>query len=272
VTNSEAEPLEVEGARAKAERLWLDYAWTVVSMRTHAPKHYERCFQLHRKKGTEHHVEAGRLRWPGAVGSAWEPGQGVLFVGSVHSRFFKGRRGEIDHDLEDRLAQANKDWLTSGRSPSHDALYLHETQAVYERGVTLWPRGELAESLMQQLGDGPADLAWVNLARCQSMPREESEYRMQQECERAYPLADVVTALRPAAILIAGITCVERPSKEVGRTLPASGLVLYGRGCAPAVFAFSGFSGKDAKGRESEVWLPDAVAEVHSRRGSGVER
>lgn len=105
-------------------------------MRNLQPDHYEHCAELHPNKGPSGHAAQGKLRWPGAVGSRWETGRGVLFIGSVHTHFHKGTGGRVDPGLTADLVEANEAWRDAGRSASADAAYLRRTSQAYEKGTT----------------------------------------------------------------------------------------------------------------------------------------
>ncbi len=47
--------------REEALTRWLDYAWNVVAMSETDPGHYDHCFRLHPREGTDEHLEQGRL-------------------------------------------------------------------------------------------------------------------------------------------------------------------------------------------------------------------
>ena len=72
------------------EQAWLDWAHPIVRIAWDDPEHLAWCRARlgsaeYLRNETADPASDPTLRWPGYVGSDWQPGHGVLFVGSVHS-------------------------------------------------------------------------------------------------------------------------------------------------------------------------------------------
>lgn len=257
--------IDPDGARRRA---WLDYAWRVVDAER-SSAHYMDCERI-RGVVDERVAGDGRLRWPGSVNSAFRPEHGVLFVGSVHREFHIGHGGKEDsllREQERRLVTANQTWRDTGRSSASDDIYLAATASAYEISIPRWPRGDIVLSLLGQFGDEVAQTAWVNLARCQAPPSFADEASLRASCQRpdAFPLSEVIDALRPIAVFVAVLGTVDRTTRR-GIERQGDGTVLTGRDWSPEVFVFDGRQRTDRRHRKFEVWSNEAAGRISTRR------
>ena len=249
---------------------WLDWAFPIVQMASNNPEHLlwcEKALGLARYPKSPQDPASGdpTLRWPGYVGSRWRPGNGILFVGSVHSDFSKDgrRKGKPDRQATvQKLADANARWRDSARDGRSDDLrYLTHTRDAYVALIPGWTRDGAFAMVRDELGDSLDEVAWTNLAHCRAKPRSgTNEYRLQKECSGAtgaYPIGDLLTALRPLAVL----ACIAPLEKDHGKSF----LFEARDGSRPEVWCFRGDNGK-RQGQDPSQWVPEVARRIRSLR------
>lgn len=251
---------------------WLSWARPIVRMAIDDEAHFEWCESaLGRARYLPHpHDPAASdptLRWPGYVGRKWKPGSGILFVGSVHSDFTKdgGRAGDPERRaIVQRLSEANARWREGvDPRPADDLHYLNETRDAYAALIPGWTRDGAFAEVRAAIGDAIDEVAWTNLAHCRSRPRTPGtdEYLLQRTCSGsagAYPIGDLLSALRPLAVL----ACVAPLEGE-----------RHGRhfrfetsdGYRPILWCFRGDNGRRGGFRPNE-WAPAFAQLIGDRR------
>jgi len=254
------------------ETAWLDWARPIVCMSDENPSHLKWCRDT---LGPAEYPEDNptdpacdpTLRWPGYVGKRWVPGRGVLFVGSVHSDFTRdgGRHGDAKRVATvATMAAANTQWREGVRNDRQDREYLNRTREAYASLIPGWARDGAFGEVREQLGDSVDEIAWTNLAHCRAQPRKtpRGEYVLQIACSGKtgqYPIAALVEALRPAAILAAILPLEKRHGKRFSFARPG--------GDAPLLWAFNGANGK-RDGLAPDDWAHQFAAAVQSVRGT----
>lgn len=233
------------------ESRWLDYAWRVANC---PPEHRAAC---ERKGGATSApgYEGNVLRWPGYLGRDWREYHGVLCVGAVH-----GTNWDDGDDAQARLTleSALWTWLERGRSPISDANYLEQVRVVFEWWMPLWTRWDDFAKVLGKLGDRVRDVAWTNLAKCRA-PRSASSTTLAKLCQRLYPVADVVAAIRPVAVLSCTKAATEGGSIVSTWKAPSAD---------PLVFTFHGLHGTDGSGRRIAEWSSEAARLIRECRES----
>jgi hypothetical protein len=255
---------------ASWEKAWLDWAHPIVQMATNNPCHLGWCEDAlgparYPNSPNDPASNDPTLRWPGYVGSRWRPGRGILFVGSVHSDFSKEGRRSGDPDrlaVVQKLADANRRWRDSPRrSRSDDLRYLTQTREGYVALIPGWNRDGAFAQLRSELSESLDEVAWTNLAHCRAKPRSgANEYLLQKKCSGtsgAYPIGDLVTALRPLVVL----ACIAPLEKAHGTSF----LFEASDGFRPQVWCFRGDNGK-RHGRNPSQWVPEVAHEIRSLR------
>lgn len=136
------------------------------------------------------------------------------------------------------LEEGARSWLASDRSPQADARYLERLRSAYEHALPRWPRWQrrFRTLIEDHLGMSPREIAWRNLAKCRvSIDRgsrvRAAERELTRLCQRAFPTAQLVEAIRPAAVLVAVLA--GRDGGDIVATwalalVLATGLVLAG--------------------------------------------
>jgi hypothetical protein len=250
------------------ERDWLDYAWRVV---TCPAEHRSACIAAGGAVPGPGRVDGNELRWPGYVGRRWEPGRGVLCVGAVHREADPTKHvGPTITRTNRELNEATRAWQSRGRSPHGDETYLRAIQDAYVDALPTWDRWNrhfrpLVEDHLRMARE---EIAWTNLAKCRvSIDRGAGERAAEQKvirlCQQRFvPIADLVAALRPAAVLC----CVLK-------AIPGGGIVESWDSSAwsPRVFTWFGLTGHDRHNtdphrRDFSEWAPEAAAMIRARQ------
>lgn len=214
-------------------------------------------------------VDGNELRWPGYIGPDYREGHGVLCVGAVHreSPPKLERSNPVIARTNAELAAGAREWLASGRSEAADERYLRQLQATYKTALPAWSRWNrhfrtLIEDYLEM---DRSEIAWVNVAKCRvsinrGARQRAAEAELTRLCQRQFPMSELVEAIRPVAVLIAGL--------HAGRE---GGIVSSwdSASASPMVFAWQAQSGHDrhntAPGRRKlSEWAPSMAAEVRS--------
>lgn len=247
----------------EVDRDWLDWARPIVRMEATASAHFSSCRSKLQAGSAEYDDIDPTLRWPGYVGSEWERGRGMLFIGSVHSDF----AGVHDADYANRrpivddLARANKLWRElEAPTDAQDRGYLEATRSAYTRLIPHWPRADHFTKLMTDVfrdREHPYDYAaWTNLAHCRARPRHLSEYPLQAHCSGTkgpYPIAVLVEILKPRAILMP----IKPMAGDHGKRFD-----LGASDYAPILRSFPGTGAATWHGRPPEVWVRELTEEL----------
>jgi hypothetical protein len=137
----------------------------------------------------------------------------------------------------------------------------------YEEALPEWGRWRrhfkaLVESYLEM---DLTQIAWANLAKCRVSlelgPRQRAaEAPLQRLCQKAFPVSELVEAIRPTLVLVASLNA--REGGPIVRTWRSES-------CAPLVFTWQGQSGHDrhntaAGARPLSVWAPAMVAAARS--------
>lgn len=255
----------------ETERRWLDYAWTVVA----APEeHRAACVANGGAVPGPGRVDGNEVRWPGYLGKNYEPGRSVLCVGAVHreatAELVAG--DPVIADTNRELVDVSRRWLGRGRSAENDHQYLDGLRSAYVRALPSWSRWKrhfrpLVEDYLEM---DRTQIAYANLAKCRvSIDRgarqRAAEAVLTRLCQRAYPMADLLDAIRPVAVLVAVLQA--RPGGDIVTTWSSPAW-------APLVYAWQGQSGHDrhntAPGaRPLREWAPEMAAEVRAAQAAG---
>ena len=252
------------------EHDWLDWAWPIVRIAVDDPEHLSWCRERLAAAEYEHDETADpasdpTLRWPGYVGVDWEPGRGVLFVGSVHSDFTRdGRRAGPPerYAIVAGMASANRGWRQSTRDTARDTRYLESTREAYASLIPGWSRDSAFGDVRRHLGDSVESIAWTNLAHCRARPRTISEYALQLRCSSRdgdYPIGGLIAAIRPVAV-VTSVLPIETTYTRRYDLSPGGGYR------EPWVCAFNGATGQ-RHGRPAGEWAIDAAATIRRLRG-----
>lgn len=200
-------------ALADWEQAWLDWARPIVCCVHERPHHFETCRELLGDCGYDGNgADDPTLRWPGYVGERWQPGAGVLFVGSVHADFTGGHLprdpGERARFVEG-LAVANRRWRDTPDDRQFAEAFLGASRTAYSTLAPGWRRDEQFQLVRDALGEGIEDVAWTNLAHCRARPGcLKSEYPLQLACSSTaaaesggFPIQELIAAIRPIVVL-----------------------------------------------------------------------
>jgi len=283
----------VPGPLRSWERDWLTWARPIVRAAWDFPEHVAWCQGRIASKQAEFDPEgpAGdpTLRWPGYVGSDWTPGDGILFVGSVHADFERVGRGAplIAHPVSviESMAAANIAWRDNpAPSDLDDLAYLTATQLAYQALVPGWLRSSLLTTLLGRMLPNVAEedvyrhAAWTNLAHCRARQSRLDEGPLQRRCAAQaahtstrmrpgmFPVADVVRALRPALVLSSVTALGGRDASRYWGVAPDSTSTIALDTGTFMLVAFNGNPrkppGGDWHGERPEEWLPQVVAQL----------
>jgi hypothetical protein len=178
-------------------------------------------------------------RFPGFVGSDFEPGRGVLCMAHVH-RYLPDLD---DHDggrLEP-IEAAIVGWRQRGRSPESDAAFLSESRPAYIASASGWPWWKKHYKPLLDEGRVPiGEVAFANFAKCRTVTDADSSasMRLARLCTETYPPAALIGVLQPAAVLVASL---QLDVGDVGDVL---------------VIRWNGRNGVDETGLKMANWLP----------------
>jgi hypothetical protein len=195
-------------------------------------------------------VGGNDLRWPGYLGRRYGQLATVLCVGHVHAT-------DWEQTARVPLEKSLRRWLSSGRSQSSDTAYLESVREVFEWWLPTWRRWSHFRALVDKLQLDVQDIAWTNLAKCR-VSREANPDGVVRVCQSAFPIREVVEALRPEAVL----SCVKN-AYEGGPIVTTWRSANLPR---PLVFTWDGRRGTDRDGRLLRVWTDDAVRQIGDRR------
>jgi hypothetical protein len=235
---------------ASVRALWLDYAWSVVNT---ADRHLGGCRALGGSPDIGQRHAPAWMRWPGYVGRRWQPGRGLLFIGSVHREFDIGasRRPDLTLlGLEEELIAANSAWRGTGRGPAADSQYLSRTQDAFSAMWRLWPRARVFSDVVDGLGLSTDQIAWTNLAKCQvfrsdrltGLPLRANQEKLQLLCQQHFPIGSVVKALSPLETFVPVLSVAERAT--------------FPHGVSPVIY--HGMNGtRDSIG--PTLWVPEEI-------------
>lgn len=173
------------------------------------------------------------------------------------------------------LAEGARSWLASDRSPQADARYLERLRSAYEHALPRWPRWQrrFRTLIEDHLGMSPREIAWTNLAKCPvSIDRgsrvRAAERELTRLCQRAFPTAQLVEAIRPAAVLVAVLA--GREGGDIVATWRSPS-------CSPLVWSWQGQSGHDRHNtapwaRRLAEWASEMAAAVRRPAGETAGR
>jgi hypothetical protein len=183
------------------EKSWLDYAWMVLTkpLAVSGREHEEQFCCLDESPRRQ------IARWPGYLGSSFETGR-VLLVGEVHNGNATGKAGLFTEPIK-RLEAVAKNWIRFGRSPESDAFYLAAIRETYPSSMNAWRSagGQVWRNLLtirECLQLTSSQIAFTNLAKCYT-DEPGSHNNMVLECNREFPLQNLVKILKPLAVFIA---------------------------------------------------------------------
>lgn len=250
---------------SEVEDRWLEYAWAVLNT---PDRHRAECIAGGGAVPGPGRVDGNELRWPGYLGARYEPGRSVLCVGAVH------REATLELHADPVIASTDREfidvaraWLRSGRSAASDAEYLDGLRAAYVRALPSWSRWKrhFRPLVEDYLGMDRTQIAWANLAKCRVSIDRGSKQRAAEGvltpmCQRQYPMADLVEASRPVAVLVAVLQA--RPGGDIVRSWSS-------QTCSPVVYTWQGQSGHDrhntAPGaRPLRQWAPEMAEQVRA--------
>ncbi len=137
------------------------------------------------------------LRWPGYLGTAYEPG-GILSIGIVHTDF--ATAGLRDSHEVPKAVQGHQAW---SEGAVDNAPWLRGLTSMYRQGLS-WPGGwSVAKHhsyYWKELGESVDSIAYVNAMRCQ-WPGSKPSDSVVRRCISALPLDRVVALLRPRLVI-----------------------------------------------------------------------
>ena len=209
------------------------------------------------------------MRWPGYLGERYEPEQGVLCVGAVHRQGTTELhvRDPVNAATDGELVSVTRSWLTEGRSAASESATCtgcgRPTFARFRRGrggggtSARWSRTTSAWIARRSRTPILRSVACRSTAAPNTRAAEATLTRL---CQRAYPIAELAEALRPAAVLVAVLG--GRPGGDIVSRWSSPTW-------SPLVYAWQGQSGHDrhntAPGaRPLHEWAPEMVEEVRS--------
>jgi hypothetical protein len=247
------------------ENGWLDYAWMVLHkpLVVNGREHEEQfcCFDQSPRRQI--------ARWPGYLGSSFETGR-VLLVGEVHNGNARGKAGLFTKPIKCLEAVA-KNWIRFGRSTESDALYLTKIRETYPDSMTAWRNagGQVWRNLLtilECLKLTPSQIAFTNLAKCYTDQPDHN--KMVLECDRAFPMQDLVKILKPLAVFIAKgdrKICGQIQIRPVNSSLPL--LFWFGNANVDQGKYKCGDLNSKYLNAPLKEWLPAAVLLYRQSRG-----
>jgi hypothetical protein len=252
---------------APVDKRWLDYASGVLN----APAgHRKACIANGGAIPGPGCVDGNELRWPGYLGRNYHEGTGVLCVGAVdrEATLRTPRADDVQQRTDRQLVASAREWRDAGRSPATDAKYLEDLRRAHEDALPMWSRWKrhFRPLIEDCLGMDRTQIAWTNLAKCRvSLDRgpkqRAAEGKLTRLCQRAFPMNELVEAIRPVAVLVA-----------VLRAGPDGDIVTRwsSPSCSPLVFSWQGQSGHDRHNTDPEArplreWAPEMAREISSR-------
>lgn len=220
------------------KRAWLEYAWEVVTDASHRVD----CEKL---GGKVFDLDATETRWPGYIGTNYSSGN-PIFVSNIHRNFDSGGLTE-DVSIVRDFSSANENWKSAGRSISGDNQFLVSTALNYERGLKSWNVGSVMRKYLRASGMHWSDVAYLNVAKCQSM---DAGSKLQDLCIRRWPIERLVDALRPSVIVTCSIKIRDRGLKGT------------------PVYWYHQLNKLDSRGRRQDTWMAELVANQKYAEGA----
>lgn len=232
----------------ETEDRWLDYAWLVVNC---TPEHRSGCEARGGAPLGATRQDGNDFRWPGYLGRRYDEGRGLLCVGHVHRERTGTDLAEVDAKVEGLLVDAVRAWLSLGRSPENDASYLAAVQDAFEEWIPAWRRWSrgFKRVVEGELGMDHTQIAWTNLAKCRYPLTGSPPPKLLAHCQGAFPIREVVDAIRPRAVLC----CVLR-AEEGGPIVDT----WKSQHADPLVFTWHGLHSTDRLRRKLAEWAPEA--------------
>ena len=159
-------------------------------------------------------------------------------MSNIHRNFDSGGLAG-DPNIVSQFIATNEDWRRTGRSVEADSQFLIATASNYERGLSCWSVGSVMRKYLHASGMQWADVAYFNVAKCQSM---DAGSKLQDLCIKRWPIEKLVLALRPSAIVTCSIKIRDRGLKRT------------------PVYWYHQRNKLDVRGRPQDVWMADLVA------------
>jgi hypothetical protein len=239
------------------ETAWLNHAWTVVNC---PPQHRQACIALGGATSGPGRVQYNDILSPGYLGRNYDQGR-VLCMGAA------GREPSLQDEQEkpnlrktaSATASQIREWTRQvPRTVGTDEAFLRSFQATSEEAWRQWPRLAIFRRLFAGLGIDSTQVAWSNLAKCRANDGLDSAHltKLCILCQHQFPVAELVEAIRPVAVLICVIAADPSREGEVVATWKPND------GRRPYVFAFEGRNGRDVKGRKMDEWELEVVPKV----------
>lgn len=245
------------GARVTTiEQDWLRYAWRVVSC---DPMHRRACEAAGGARAALGREPGNDLRWPGYLGRNYAEGRGVLCIGHVHrERVRSVELTQAHSEATEQLVGSVRSWLRTRRSPGADATFLASVRREYEQWLPTWRRwNHPFGDLVRGLGMDVTHIAWANLAKCRvPIDDKASVDRVIRLCQVKFPIAELIGAIRPAAVFV----CVLRAGEggPIVKTWRSGSET-------PLVYPFDGRRSTNERGERLGVWGPRAIREIRRR-------
>jgi hypothetical protein len=246
---------------SQTEQRWLAHAWGVV---TANEKHLYDCVAAGGATPGPGRVDGNELRWPGYLGRHYREERGVLVVGAVHKEASPAneQRQPVIARTNAMLVEATRRWRATGRGPAADAAYLAAIRTAYEEALPAWKRWQrhFRPLVEDHLGLDHTQVAYANLAKCR-VPLSRSESKVTKLCQRAFPMTQLVEAIRPQAALVAVLHA------GAGGNIVSTWRSAH---ADPVVVSWFGRTGHDQHNtdphrRKFEDWAPEAAKLIRAR-------
>ena len=225
------------------ERRWLDYAWGVVAC---PPAHAAECSL---SGGTGVANDSG-VRFPGFIGTQYEPHRGVLCMGHIHRHL--PDRDDVEGGRLYDINASLSGWRTRGRSDHSDELFLVESRAAYLASAPTWDYWNRNYAPLLNDARVPlAEVAFANVAKCRTTTEDDNaaSVRLAKICSRVFPPEALISLLQPAAVLLASL----RLDVGVGDA---------------TIVRWNGRTGVDEAGSTMKNWLPYEAGRLRRLRTS----